>query len=450
IQALKFCEQVGWKYWNPLTYNVVLNFGRFFNSFISLDSLFRDEISAEVFLGRSTKMQMYYVRLLSRPDSKDIIIKNVMEFVDQEDKLKIRRNQILHGLNYALSLENGRPSLTDCICAFYIVMKKKLVTWPEIEKMLKVAPVDEFKFIASAEISKQIELQVSKLSNEIKERLLILEELNQIRNDFFKLTDSGKVSFDFLATLIDDYVSRYYAEGQIETMRSTYKTNPHRLLQLLCRDLQSIYFVLIEGYIKVEDVQVHEVLIIQNNLFFSELDKINSFLRAVEAFQRKFSSFQYTFQDFSQGIQKGSQDQIEMQLLKILTDAGELFSKFAKKLNVILLNHREADRLEKVNGLNDKVLLTKEKPIDDLKIGPRFIPYYESKIVSQNRVNAYTVLDLFTELTRLLFNYSVIFKDRTITGQLTAHKKIEEELKKMYVDYKRLTGQDFQLKVEAE
>ena len=76
IQALKYSEQIGWRIWTPLVYNVVLNYNRFFNAFISLDSLFRDEISAEVFLGRSTKMQMYYARILGRPDTKDIILDN--------------------------------------------------------------------------------------------------------------------------------------------------------------------------------------------------------------------------------------------------------------------------------------------------------------------------------------------------------------------------------------
>ncbi|MCX7999685.1 MAG: hypothetical protein N3A69_12165, partial [Leptospiraceae bacterium] len=72
-QALKYSEQVGWRIWTPLEYNIIVNYGRFFNAFISLDSLFRDEISPEVFLGRSTKMILYYIRMLNRPDTKDVV-----------------------------------------------------------------------------------------------------------------------------------------------------------------------------------------------------------------------------------------------------------------------------------------------------------------------------------------------------------------------------------------
>ena len=88
IQALKYSEQVGWRIWSPLVYNVILNYNRFFNALISLDSLFRDEISAEVFLGRSTKMQMYYARILNRPDTKEIIMDKIDRIL--ESKLKER------------------------------------------------------------------------------------------------------------------------------------------------------------------------------------------------------------------------------------------------------------------------------------------------------------------------------------------------------------------------
>jgi hypothetical protein len=444
IQAMKFCEQVGWKVWNALTYNIVVNFGRFFNSFISLDSLFRDEISAEVFLGRSTKMQMYYMRHIGRKDAKDLILKKVTELVVQEEKLAQKITLINQGLLYSLTLEDQRPTLTDAICAFYIVMNKKMYTWKNVEDELRVVPIEDGKFNASAEISKQIDYAISKVNSDIIEKSNLLQDINEVRKNYFYFTQDGKISFDFLNPIIDDYIAHYYPENmQTPSLKSTFKTNPHRLLQLLSRDIQSIYLSVLEGYIKVDNNGVKDVILVQNGLFFAEIDKMNFILRSLDGFNRKFSSFQYTFTTYSKNIDEGTQDQVEVQLMKLLQDAAELFGKFAKKLSIIISNHEMVVETEKKDGITEKMVQTKEKVIEEIKLSQRFIPYYDSMFITQSRIEGYTIYKVIKEMTKLMFNYAVIFKDKTITQELLAHKKTESDLKKLLVEYKRLTGKDF-------
>jgi hypothetical protein len=86
---------------------------------------------------------------------------------------------------------------------------------------------------------------------------------------------------------------------------------------------------------------------------------------------------------------------------------------------------------------------TREKIIEDIKISQRFIPYYDAMFITQSRIEGYTIYQVFKEMTKLMFNYSVIFKDKSITQDLLAHKKIESDLKKLYIEYKRLTNKDY-------
>lgn len=451
IQVLKYSESVGWKIWTPYIYNVISNFSRFFNSFISLDSLFRDEISPEVFLGRSTKMQLHYVRHLQVENADDIIIKNVTELVKQDDKISSKLQAALEGIVYALNLEKKRPTLTDAITAFYIVKDRRFSTWRDIEKELKVAPIDEHKYSTSPETQKQIEVTTSKIYNDIREKENRRDDIDDLRRTFFHITEKGKISFDFLNDIIDDYISHYYSETmQTPGLKASFKSNPHKLLQLVCRDLQSVYFSLLEGYIKIDDGQIKDVLLVQNGLLFAELDKINYLIRSLDNFNRKFSSFQYTFESFGKDAMKGSQDQVESQILTILSDAAEVFSKLGKKINIFLDNHHMALRNEKSGGLNENVINSKHKTIEDLKLNQRFIPYYNAKIIIQNRIEGKTIYEIFFEMTKLLYNYSVIFKDKTITKELAAYNQIQSELSKLYKDYQRLTGTEPKKAVQTD
>lgn len=444
IQALKYSEQVGWRIWKPAHYNIVLNYNRFFNAFISLDSLFMDEISAEVFLGRSMKMQMYYVRMLLRADTKDIIMEKVPALIKMEAKLYSKIEPILRGLNYGLSLENQKPSLTDAIVAFHIVMNKKMITWPEIERNLGVAPIEEHKFNATPEIMKAIELANTKLANDIEAKLNIQEELDSVRKLYFTINENGKLNFDFLNGIIDDYVSHYYPENaQTPTLKTSFKTTPPKLLQLVCRDLQTIYFPIIEGYVKVDKNQIVDILVFQTGLLFPEIDKINSIIRTLDTFNRKFPSFQYSFQKFSEDLTKGTTDQIEIQLVKVLSESGDFFGKFAKKMSIVIESHMLAVEYEKMEKANDKVLATKEKVIEEIKPMQRFVPHAEARYISQNRINGKNIFEILYEMTRYLYNYAVIFKDANTVNKLSMHKKVEAELDRLYQDYERINGKKF-------
>ncbi len=444
-QALKFCEQAGWRIWNPAEYNVVVNFSRFFSAFISLDTLFKDEISPEVFLGRSTKMQMYYTRIINNPNTKDIILEKVPSLVKLETKLAPKMEFITKGLNYILTLESRRPTLRDSIMAYHVVLKKKLVPWEEIERTLAVAPIDDSKFNATPEVSKQIDMSAAKVYNDIYAILASMEEVQTIRNHYFAFKPNKEVNMDFIENILNEYMLHSLPESsQNDLVKTTIQQTPPRLLQVVCRDLQSIYIPLIEGFIKVDYLSgVKDTTLVQTGLFFNEIDKITGTIRSVEGFTRKFPSFSYTFKKYADDLNKGTTDQLENQLLKMISEAAELFGKFAKKLTVIIENDNLAQDLEKSGQLNEKTLSSKEKPIDEIKPMQRFIPFGKSKLVTQNRLNGRTVSECLYELTKYLYNYAVLFKDPMASSYLMSFDEIEANLKKMYAEYQRLACKPF-------
>ncbi|NBU96774.1 MAG: hypothetical protein EBS19_00950 [Spirochaetia bacterium] len=439
-QALKFCEQAGWRIWTPLDYNIVVNFGRFFSAFISLDTLFKDEISPEVFLGRSTKMQMYYARIISNSNTKDIILDKVPGLIKLDTKLAPKLEFIMKGLSYILALESRRPTLKDAIIAYHIVLKKKYVPWEEIEKSLSIAPIEETKFNSTPEITKQIDMASAKIYNDITTKLNGMEEIQTIKKTYFTFKSDGEVDYDFTEGVLNDYMSHYMPESsQNDSVKQSIAQSPPRLLQVLCRDIQSIYIPLIEGFIKVDYLgTVKDASLVQTGLFFPEIDKITATIRSLEGFNKKFPSFSYTFKKYSDDLHKGTTDQLENQLLKMISEASEFFGKFAKKLTVIIEADRLAQEHERNGMLNEKILGTKEKPIDEIKLMQRFIPFGKGKIVSQNRLNGRLIQDVLFELTSYLYKYAVMFKDPMASGYLMSFNEIEQSLKKMYAEYERL------------
>ncbi|PJZ71366.1 hypothetical protein CH373_02385 [Leptospira perolatii] len=447
LQALRLSEQQGWRHWRPIVYNIVLNFNKFFNNFISLDSLFIDEISPEIFLNRSLKMQMYYARHLSREDAKEIILTHVPELVKKDEKLALKLPSIVSGLNYGLSLESGRPKLTDAIRAFYVVSNKKVITWEEILETLNVPPIVDTKFQGSPDITKEVDSTLIKLTDDILTRMNKKEELQGLRQRYFKIDENGKISFDFLNGIVDDFFAHHMPENmQSAAFKASYKGMPHKLIYILMRDFQSCYTPILEGTVKVGSRNhSRDVLIMAPGLFKPEIEEINSLLRQLDAFNKKYPSFQYSFANFNQHSTGGVEDQIAVNLIKMLTEASAFMGKFAEKINILVENHLLAKDYETKGQLNDRVLASKEKVIDEVKILHRFIPFYDSALVTQNRLMGKTLEYAFVDMAQLLFNYAVIYKDKFTVNKLTAHRKLDVELRALKGEYERLSGKTFEL-----
>ncbi len=445
IQALRTAEQQGWRVWTPLVYNIISNYNKFFNAFVSLDSLFIDKISPEIFLDRSLKMQMFYVRFLQRDDSREIILNHLPEILKQDEKLTNRIPIIMDGVGFGLNLENSKPKLSEVITAFYIVSKKKPFTWQDIVTDLRVPPIQEHKFQAAREVQKEVEVTVAKLTDDLQSRIFRKEELQNLRTRYFTIDDKGKISFDFLNTVVDDYVSKHLPDAvKSQAIKNSYKSMPHRLLHLLLRDLQVVYINIIEGYIKLGDQnQNQDLLIVQPGLFRAEIEMMNNLLRAIEVFNRKFPSFQYTFQQYTSDFNKGTLDQIVNNILGTLSTAAEFFGSFANKLNMLIESHLMAKSSESKGKGTEKISVTKEKVIEEIKLQQRFLTHYDKCIVTKERIDGLSVEEIFLQFTKYLYNYAVIFKDPLTTQKLTAHKKVEQDLITLNKEYERLTNSTF-------
>lgn len=146
----------------------------------------------------------------------------------------------------------------------------------------------------------------------------------------------------------------------------------------------------------------------------------------------------------------GVEDQITQNLLKLLGDAAAFMGKFAEKINIIVENHLLAKQYETSGKLNERVLVSKEKVIEEIKILHRFIPYCDSTIVSGNRLNGKTLEFAFLEMTKLFYNYAVIYKDKFTITKLTLHKKLDSELGSLTTEYERLSGKPYESKRTEE
>lgn len=56
----------------------------------------------------------------------------------------------------------------------------------------------------------------------------------------------------------------------------------------------------------------------------------------------------------------------------------------------------------------------------------------------------------FLEMTKLFYNYAVIYKDKTTITKLTLHKKIDAELGSLLKEYERLAGKSYDTKRTEE
>lgn len=447
IQALRMAEQQGWRIWSPLVYNVITNYSKFFNAFVSLDALFIDKISPDIFLDRSLKMQMFYVRFLDRPDSKNIILENLPTLLKQDEKLSNKQNTIGIGINYGLNLENTKPKLTEALCAFYTVSRNKLYGWPDIVQELKVPSLQESKYMAAPDVQKEVEITVAKIGDDITARYYRKDELQNLRERYFTIDDKGKLSFEFLNPIVDDYMSRHMPEqARIQSVKNSMKSMPHKLLYLLVRDFQTVYIGILEGYVKLGDKgSSQESLLIQPGLFRGEIEGMNNVVRALDTFNRKFPSFQYNFQQFASDFNSGASDQIVTTILANIAEAAEFFGSFANKLNTLYENHLMAMQSMKGGKSTEKINSSKDKPIEEIKLAQRLLPFYDKLFLSRERIHNVSVEQVFFQMTKYLYNYAVIFKDPQTTAKLTAHKKIDAELDKFKKEYERLTGTEYNL-----
>ena len=446
LTALKYCEQVGWKKWEPPVFNTIVNFSRFFSSFISLDVLFRDKVSPEIFLAKSIKMQKYYARHINRENAKNIVLDNVIELVKETKRLSSKARDIAACLSFCLSLEERNPTLTNAICAFYVIKEKRIVNWTEIEAGLNVAPIDMERYIASPNIEKLIAIEALRLENQLKEKLYHIQESKDLKKRFFKINKDGKVDYSFLNQIIEDEVKHYYPDNtKVPETMSNIKSSPHILLQVILRDLYLSFFELFDGFVKILNTngKEQEVKIFNPELYNLEKEKIKASVRNLDSFTRQYPNLTYSFQSFTRDRLQGSQDKLENQIVRYIAEASSTFAIMARKLHVNLQNHTEALKANEKEELTEKIINSKTKEIEDCKISARYIPYFDSILINTNRTNNYTVLQFIEELTRNLFNYALIFHEKSIYNELSSNKKIEGELDILYKRYKRFSGKEY-------
>lgn len=447
ILALEYCEQHGWKEWDRKVYNTVVNFHRFLRYFADGRKKFQDGETPLSFLLQTKRMQTYYARHLKRKNGGEIILSHVITFIKREPILAKNLDKIKNTLKQLTRLEKIRPRFTEVITSLYILEHQKMIYWHQVESALKVPPIDDSQYECSNQVAEQIKVTLENHEKELRDYTTILAEKDLIRKKFFQFNDKGKVVCGFLNFVVKDFIQNYYFsdEGQ-ESLRWKFKNYPHWLFLLVCRDLRSIYGPILSDYIAVEETYIKNVLIFNKNLFFNELELLETYLTKIEDFHRSYPEFALTFDKLNSQYMTKSSDRAELQFFSLIAEAADTFGQMAKKLHIILNNHRMAKEIEKRNKLTNEIRESSQAAITDTKIRARFIPYYNGMVVSGNRLNRKILEQIIQEMATYLFNYAVIFKNSSIINMITSREKLVMEINKSKKEYYRLSGEEFSYK----
>lgn len=443
--ALQYCEANGWRFWDRKTYNLVMNFSRFIREFLEVKHKVENVVTAEEFLNASKKLQMYYARHVGEKDSRQIILQSVLELIKNEEKFTSKIRKIFYTLNYLLELEKNRPRLTDVISGYYTVAKNKMVSWENVVSLLAAPPIETKEYQGSLEVIEQIRETTDRLERNLKEKLIEMDAKKRIKNSYFIFDSSGKLVFSFINNVVNDYLQNYYFTKEVlENLRWKFKNFPHWFLQLATSDLKTVFFPVLKDYVGVEESgELQSILIANKNVFFNEIEQISKIQSVIENFNRRYSDFQLTFDKFSLDFTNVDNDQVEAEAFQLIRDASDLFVKFARKLDILLSNHRAVQEFEKDGKITDEMLRSYITPVTDMRQTPRFIPYFKAKLVSGNRLNGSTIFNVIFEFTKCLYNYAAVFKNGTVMGMLAGEERLQAEIDKMKKDYTRLTGKPF-------
>ncbi len=227
-------------------------------------------------------------------------------------------------------------------------------------------------------------------------------------------------------------------ENLIKSLRSA----PHRLLYILVRDFDLNAQTLLEGSVTVQGQGfTEEAVLFKTGTFRVWLEEMESVLRDLEAFNRKNTNFSYDFHRLKEEFVKRDTIPVDSQngtLLQIIHKSNKAMRNIAFNLKLVADNHYQAVGSENSDSVKEKLVRTKDLPIEQLEMGMRYIPNVDRIIVSNNRLNNKNLLQAMEELTANLFNYLFIFRDSEVVDMMASSRQIEADIAATMEELKRM------------
>ncbi len=444
IKTLKaFRVAIGgiWKQVEPSTYNSLVIAYQFFSEYTKYGNLFARTEESVQWINQTITMQKYYAQMLKYPNYANILEDIFPNYITTLENHASTAPIVRKCMKHITTLEQKEPNLQNVIIGFYVLDKKDLYTWQDIEKKIAVSEPVLNNYKAPKEVKGLINQHIQHLWQRHGTLSSEIAEIRGIREKYLSLDDQGKFKGDFLNGIIFDVLRRAYGDKALPShIIQSYKSQPHRLLFSVLRDFNINYIPIIGSNILIsrENKASDTLTIFVPGLFSKHVENYNETLRSIDSFQKKYPGLVYSFKDFSTDLKNQVHDPGIGSLHRIIKQANSFFQKLVFDMQTILNNHNHAKQQTQEKSLSPEQIKQKEVPITTLDLKARFLPYATANLISSSRLNGKTVEFLIQDMVFHLYNYLYIFRDQTTSELLASSPKlnadkleIEKELQKM-------------------
>ncbi len=431
IKSFAFFIQKGWDDFPPEKYNIIVTAYQFFKEYINVKSILKKFEELSSIIQQTYKMQVLYANLLLFPDFKTMLEEEYLEWLKKEKDIVNLLPNTASVIRMIANLENRRPKFTDVILSFYVLQRRKIISWEELLRELNVKKPVMNRYRAPESILKIINQKIEKLKSEIDKREESIKDINYIRNKFFFINEQGKINIEFLNNIVIQILKRQWGESRLskDLIKNTI-SEPHKLLNVLFQDFDLNFINFFSSTVIIQDQrgQHLDVSIIKPILFKKELEIYSETQQELQDFLKQYKNAEFQFNHFYQNLKSKSADVIIQNFIRIINKAINFFRKMITSVRIILYNHEEALELERKGALKEAIHRTKLLPIEDLNPQPRFIPYAEFKIISSGRLNDMTIKNALEELVKDFYNYLYLYRDPITLERLSAIPRLQSEI----------------------
>lgn len=444
IKCFRFATRVGWQVWEPAVYNVVVTAFQFFNEFANVAAVIKRTHERQETIAQETGiMQKMYGALIQYPNYKKILGENFTKLVIESKDMAGNTDMLKLALNHIINLEARNPTLKNTILAFHALSRKNLLTWQDVMNELAVGKPVLNRYRAPEQIMQQIDAAIKKHETQIDLRTGEIKEIENLKKSFFEYDSSGKVKTEFLNNIVHEVLRRIYNEKLLnETNVRVHKTEPPRLLYVILKDFDISTLYLLEGSFHIKDAGGQaEMILFKQGLWRAAIDEFNAVLRETEMFYKKNKNLAFNFQNLIEIMKSGHGDEEMKKFLALVGRANRLFKTIVTNFRIVWENHMLARR-DNSPGAAEKLARTKTIPIEVFAVGKRYIPFYDSEIISNNRWHGHMVESVVRDIVRNMYNYLFIFRDDELLGHLSSINRLKNDidlhvaaLKKLGVEY---------------
>lgn len=441
IKAFRGAAGFAWEYFEPGRYNAMLAGFQTFNELVKAKGIFQRSESPEDWITQTIKLQKFYAMMLQFPEYEKTLIHEFPEVLGKREQTAALQAVAREAMSYLVSLEKRRPSLSNTFAAFYSLARKRVFSWDDVCKEMKIGRPALDAYRGPDQVLEVINRRISDLKGKYGNRQEQMKEIKRLREKYLRTDASGRLNTDFLDPVVSDAVRRSFGESAMtEGVLASFKREPHRLLFAVLKDFDASCMSLFTGTVSIRGAGTHsqEVTLFIPGLFKKHADLFAPAFRDTEIFLKKYRDINYSFTDFLRHTKEPPQDAILKQFHENVRSANRFFNVMARDLYTVLYNADAAADSERNSGDHERFARSKTIPIDSLQPGARHIPHGREEIVASTRLNGKTVQAALEETLHHLCNYMYIFREAELIDLLGLGPSLEKEMAEFKEELTRL------------